>query len=127
MNTKKNTQKYIQYSRSTDKGASIAETQMRTVRDLIKKPVFEKGKADWLSELRSIIKKYNFTIHQSIKKKPIDASKKVNEKIVFSKFQDKRQKPKPKNNVGDLVRTADIKKVSKGDSINYSYKLYPIT
>ena len=94
---------------------------------MLKKPVFEKGKADWLSELRSIIKKYDITIHQSIKKKPIDASKKVNEKIVVSKLQDKRQKRKPKYNLGDLVRTADIKKVSKGDSINYSYKLYPIT
>ena len=94
---------------------------------MIKKPVFEKGKADWLSELRSINKKYNITIHQSIKKKPIDASKKVNEKIVFSKFQDKTQKRKPKYNVGDLATIADIKKVSKGDSINYSYKLYPIT
>ena len=94
---------------------------------MLKKPVFEKGKADWLSELRSIIKKYDITIHLSIKKKPIDASKKVNEKIVFSKLQDKRQKRKPKYNLGDLVRTADIEKVSKGDSINYSYKLYPIT
>ena len=34
----------------------------------------------------------------------------------------------PKNKLGQLVRTADIKKVfSKGDSKNYSFKLYTIT
>ena len=35
---------------------------------------------------------------------------------------------KPKFKSGQLVRTADIKRVfSKGDSTNYSYKLYTIT
>ena len=43
------------YSRYTDKGPSIAERVIKTVRSLLKKPVFEKGKADWLSELSSVI------------------------------------------------------------------------
>ena len=68
------------YSRFTDRGPSIAERVIRTVRNLLKKPVFEKGKADWLSELPSVIRKSNNTIHNSIKMKPIDASKKSNEK-----------------------------------------------
>ena len=34
----------------------------------------------------------------------------------------------PKHKLGQIVRTSDIKKVfSKGDSTNYSYKLYTIT
>ena len=37
------------YSRFTDKGPSIAERVIRTVRNLFKKPVFEKGNADWLN------------------------------------------------------------------------------
>ena len=53
------------YSRYTDKGPSIAERVIRTVRNLLKNPVFEKGKADWLSELPSVIKQYNNTIHHS--------------------------------------------------------------
>ena len=94
---------------------------------MLKKPVFEKGKADWLSELRSIIKKYNVTIHHSNGNEPIDASKAVNEKIAFSNLQDEKKR-KPKINLGDLGRTADIKKVfSKRDSTNYSYKLYTKT
>ena len=116
------------YSRFTDKGPSIAERVIRTIRNLIKKPVFEKGNADWLSELPSVIKQYNNTIHHSIKMKPVDASKTTNEKIVFDILRDDRQKQRPKYKLGQLVRTADIKRVfSKGDSTNYSYKLYTIT
>ena len=59
---------------------------------------------------------------------PIQASRKVNEKEVYQNLQDKRAKQKPKFKLGQLVRTADIKKVfSKGDSTNWSYKLYTIT
>ena len=87
-----------------------------------------KGKADWLSELSSITKQYNNTIHHSIKITPNQASKKSNEKLVFSNLRDDRVKRQPKFKLGQLVRTADIKKVfSKGDSTNYSYKLNTIT
>ena len=116
------------YSRCTDKGAVFAERFNRTIRDLLKKPVFEKGNADWLSELSSVTKKYNNKIHHSTKMTPIQASKKSNEKIVYNNLKDNRQAHKPKYKLGQLVRTADIKKVfSKGDSTNYSYKLYTIT
>ena len=116
------------YSRYTDEGPSIAERVIRTIRNLLKKPVFEKGNADWLSELPSAIKQYNNTIHHSTKMKPIDASKKSNEKIVYSNLRDKRKILNPKYKLGQLVRTVDIKRVfSKGDSTNWSYKLYTIT
>ena len=116
------------YSRYTDKGPSIAERVIRTIRSLLKKPVFEKGKADWLSELQSVVKQYNNTIHHSTKMTPSQASKKVNEKEVFSNLRDDRVKRQPKFKLGQLVRTADIKRVfSKGDSTNWSHKIYTIT
>ena len=116
------------FSRYTDKGPSIAERVIKTLRNLLKKPVFEKGNADWLSELPSVVKKYNNTIHSSIKITPNQASKKVNERKVYYNLKDKRSKLNPKFKLGQLVRTADFKKVfSKGDSTNYSYKLYFIT
>ena len=116
------------YSRYTDKGPSIAERVIRTVRNLLKKPIFLAGNADCLSELPSVVKKYNNTIHHSTKMTPIQASKKVNEKEVFSNLTDDRVKRQPKFKLGYLVRTADIKRVfSKGDSTNWSYKLYTIT
>ena len=116
------------YSRFTDKSPPIAERVIRTVRNLLKKPIFLAGNADWLSELPSVIKQYNNTIHSSTKMTPIQASKKANEKVVYTNLQDKRVKQKPKFKLGDLVRAADIKRVfSKGDSTNYSYQLYTVT
>ena len=57
----------------------------------------------------------------------IQVSKKVNEKLFYTNLQDQRVKQKPKYKLGELVRTADNKKVfSKGDSTNYSNKLYVI-
>ena len=59
---------------------------------------------------------------------PNQASEKVNEKLVYSNLQDRRVKQTSKYKLGQLVRTADIKRVfSKGDSTNWSYKLYTIT
>ena len=99
------------YSRFTDKGPSIAERVIRTLLNLLKKPIFLAGNADWLSELPSVMKQYNNTIHHSIKMTPVHASKKSNKKAVFDNLRDDRQKQKPKFKLGQLVRTTDIKKV----------------
>ena len=74
----------------------------------MKKRIFLAGNADLLSELPSVIKQYNITIHHSIKMTPVQASKKSNEKSVFDNLRDDRQKQRPKFKLGDLVRTADI-------------------
>ena len=51
---------------------------------------------------------------------PNQASKKSNEKLVYSNLQDRRVRQQPKFKLGQLVRTPDIKRVfSKGDSTNY--------
>ena len=121
-------QKKHHYSKFRDKGPSIAERLIRSVRNLLKKPVSEKGNANWISDLLSVIKQYNIKIHTSTKMTPIPASKKSNAKEVYSNLKDNREVRKPKFNIGQLVRTADIKRVfSKRDSTNYSYKLYTIT
>ena len=92
------------------------------MRNLLKKPVFSVGNADWLNELPSVSKQYNNTIHHSIKMTPNQASKKSNERKVYSNLKDNREIQKPKFKLGQLVRIADvIKRVySKRDSTNYS-------
>ena len=41
---------------------------------------------------------------------------------------DKRKKATPKFQISNLVRTADLRRIfSKGDTTNWSYKLYKIT
>ena len=115
------------YSRNTSLGAVFAERFNRTIRDLLKRPVFEKGGGNWIDVLQTITKQYNNRIHSSTMLSPIQAILKKNEGSVYKNLLDKRKKIKPKYEIGDLVRTADLKKTfSKSDTTNWSYKLYKI-
>ena len=116
------------YSRNSSYGAVFAERFNRTIRDLLKKPVFEKGDGNWIDILPAITKQYNNRIHSSTKLSPKDASLKKNEGFVYKNLLDKRMIITPKYEIGDLYRTADLKKMfSKSDTTNWSYKLYKIT
>ena len=116
------------YSRNSSYGAVFAERFNRTIRDLLKKIVFEHGDAKWIDILPTITKQYNNRIHSSTKLTPIQASLKKNEGFAYKNLLDKRKKITPKFQMNDLVRVADLKKTfSKGDTTNWSYKLYKIT
>ena len=98
------------YSRNTSYGAVFAERFNRTIRDLLKKVVFEHGDANWIDVLPTITKQYNKKVHSSTKLTPIQASLKKNESFVYQNLLDKRKKIKPKFQINDLVRVADLKK-----------------
>ena len=116
------------FSRNSSYGAVFAERFNRTIRDLLKKIVFEQGDANWIDILPTITKQHNNRIHSSTKLTPIQASLKKNEGYVYKNLLDKRKKITPKFQINDLVRTADLKKTfSKGDTTNWSYQLYKIT
>ena len=116
------------YSRNSSYGAVFAERFNRTIRDLLKKIVFERGDGNWIDVLQTITKQYNNKVHSSTKLTPKDASLKKNEGFVYKNLLDKRKKVKPKFQINDLVRVADLKKTFlKGDTTNWSYKLYKIT
>ena len=52
---------------------------------------------------------------------------KKNEGYVYKNLLDKRKKVSPKFQINNFVRTVDLKKTfSKGDTTNWSYKLYKI-
>ena len=116
------------YSRKSSYGAVFAERFNKTIKDLLKRPVFEKNDGNWIDILPTITKQYNNRVHSSTKITPIQASMKKNEGYVYKNLLDKRKKVKPKFQINDLVRTADLKKTfSKGDTTNWSYKLFKIT
>ena len=116
------------YSRNSSYGAVFAERLNRTIRDLLKKIVFEHGDANWIDVLSTRTKQYNKKVHSSTKLTPIQASLKKNEGYVYKNLLDKRKKIKPKFQLNDLVRTADLRKTfSKGDTTYWSYTLYKIT
>ena len=116
------------FSRNSSFSSVYAERFNRTIRDLPKKPVFEKGDGNWIDVLPTITKQYNNRIHSSTKLTPIQANLKKNEGYFYNNLLDKRKKIKPKFQINDLVRVADLKKTfSKGDTTNWSYILYKIT
>ena len=113
------------YSRNTSLDAVFAGRFNRTIRDLFKRPVFEKCDGNWVDILSTITKQNNNRVHSSTKLPPILASLKENEGYVQHNLLDKRKKIKPKLQVDDLVRTAVFRKTfSKSDTTNWSSKLY---
>ena len=116
------------YSRNSSYGAVFAERLNRTIRDLLKKPVFEKGDGNWIDILPTITKQYDTRIHSFTKLTPTQGSLKKNEGYVYVNLIDKRKKIKPKFQINDLVRVADLKRTfSNGDTTNWSYKFHKIT
>ena len=123
-----NKNKIKTYSRISSCGAVFAERFNRTIRDELKRPVFEKSDGNWIDDLQTITKQYSNRIHSSTKLTPIQGSLKKNEGFVYKNLLDKRKKIKPKFQINDLNRTAYLKKTfSKGDTTNWSYNLYKIT
>ena len=84
------------HSGNSSYGNVFAERFNRTIRDLLKKIVFEQGDAKWIDILSKIT--------------PIQASLKKNEGYVYKDILDKRKKITPKFIIIDLVRAADSKK-----------------
>ena len=84
------------YSRNSSFGSVFAERFNRTIRDLLKKPVFEKGDGNWIDILPIITKQYNNRMHSSTKLTPIQASLKKKEGYVYKNLLDKRKKVKTK-------------------------------
>ena len=80
------------YFRNISLGAVFAERFNRTIRDLLKKIVFERGDANWIDVLPTITKQYNNRIHSSTRLSPKDGSLKKNEGVVYKNLLDKRKK-----------------------------------
>ena len=72
------------YSRNSSYGSFLTERFNRTIRDLLKKIVFEKGDGNFFDVLPTITKKYNNRTHSSTKLTPIQASLKKT-KVMFTK------------------------------------------
>ena len=83
------------YSRNTSLGAVFAERCNLTIRNLLKRPVFEKGDGNWIDVLPKITKQYNNKVHSNTKLSPIQASLKKNEGYVYKNLLDKRKEIKP--------------------------------
>ena len=80
------------YSRNNFLGAVFAERIIRTIRDLLKRPVFEKGYDNWIDKLPTITEQHNNRVHSSTNlTTPIQATLKKNEGFVHKRLLDKRK------------------------------------
>ena len=62
--------KHIKHcSRNTSLGAVFAERFIKSIRNPMKKPVFERSDAKWVDILPTITKQYNNEVHSSTEKK----------------------------------------------------------
>ena len=80
------------YSRNTSIVAVFDKRFNRTIRDPLKRPVFEKGDGNWTNVLPAKTREYNNRAHSSNKLTPIQASSKKNEGYVYKKLLFKRNK-----------------------------------
>ena len=74
------------YSRNSSYGAVFAERYNRTIRDLLKKIVFEQGDAKWVDILSTITKQYNIRKHSLTMLTPIQASLKKKRRLCLQKL-----------------------------------------
>ena len=112
------------YSQYSSLGAVFAEKINRTIRDLLRRPVFESEHGIRVDIRPTMVKQYNNKIHSSTKLTWIEGPLKRNEGFAYENLLDNRKK---KFKIHDFVRTANLKKTfSKGDTTNWLDKLYEI-
>ena len=79
------------YSRNISLGDVFAEKFDRTIRDLLIRPIFEKGGSNRIHVLPTITKQYCNRLDSSTKFTPIEASLKKIEGFVYHNFLEKKE------------------------------------
>ena len=102
-------------------GVVFAERFNPIIRDFLGRRVFERGDANWINVLPVITKKCNDRVHTSNILRPIQASLKKIEGFVYHNLLGKRKEMKPKLQVNNRVRVADLKRTfSESDTTDWS-------
>ena len=94
---------------------------LKTIRQLLEKPVIEKNDADWFAVLPTWTKQYNIRIHSSTKLTPTQTSLKNKEIVCFPKFVTQTKEQKTKISCKGSHSSCSFEdKFSKGDTTNWS-------
>ena len=100
----------------------VAERFIRTLKNKIYKHMTTIGKNVYFNVLDDIVKKYNNTVHSSIKIKPKDVTDDN-----FIEYVEESNKKDPKFKVGDHVRISKYKNVfAKGYTPNWSKEVFVV-
>ena len=115
---------YITYSHLK---AAICERFNRTLKNKLWKEFSYQGNYKWINILQEIVKKYNNTIHRTIRRKPIEVNKKNEKEIFETVYKLPKITTKPRFHIGDKVRISKYKNIfDKGYTTNFSHEIYTI-
>ncbi len=119
------------YSTENEEKSSVIERWNRTMKEMMFKYFTANSTNIYVDILGDMVERYNNAMHSSIKMSPVDASKKVNETVVFRNlyhgiFTEKRVMPK--FSVGDKVRITVKKSIfEKGYTPRWTEELFTIS
>ena len=110
------------YSTYNEGKSSVAERFIKTLKNKIYKHMTAICKNVYFNVLDSVVKKYNNTVHSSIKINPKDVTNSV-----FAEYNEESSKKDPKFKVGNNVRISKYKNVfAKGYTPNWSKEVFVI-
>ena len=110
------------YSTFNEGKSVVAERFIKTLNNKIYKHMTTIGKNDYFNDLDDVVKKYNNTVHSSIKMKPKDVTGNS-----FVEYSEKTNKKSPNFKIGDPVRVSQYKNVfTKGYTPNWSEKVFVV-
>lgn len=116
------------YHTFSDKKASIVERFNRTLKSKMWIMFSEQGNYHWLSNLQSLVFKYNNTVHRTIGLKPIDVTKHNERKVLQNIIRSQKKYIfKQKFSVGDRVRISRRQnEFSKGYWPRWSNEIFTV-
>ena len=110
------------YSTFNEGKSVVAERFIKTLSNKIYKHMTTIGKNVYFNDLDDVVKKYNNTVHSSIKMKPEDVTGNS-----FVEYFEKTNKKSPNFKIGDPVRVSQYKNVfTKGYTPNWSEKVFVV-
>lgn len=118
------------YSTENEEKSCVVERWNRTMKEKMFKYFSANSTRKYIDVLGDMVDRYNNTKHSSIKMTPVEASKKVNENIVWYKLYGsiKAEPIKPKFSVGDRVRITKKKKTfEKGYTPRWTEEVFTVS
>ena len=110
------------YSTFNEGKSVVAERFIKTLKNKIYKHMTTIGENVYFNGLDDIVKKYNNTVHSSIKMKPKDATDDS-----FVEYSEQTNNKIPKFKVGDNVRISKYKNIfAKGYTPNWSEEVFVV-
>ena len=110
------------YSTFNEGKSVVAERFIKTLKSKIYKHMTIIGKNVYFDVLDDIVKKYNDTVHSSIKMKPKDVTD-----IKYVEYSEETNKKDPKFKIGDNVRISKHKNIfAKGYAPNWNEELFVV-